>query len=78
MHFSLKGITYFRSRAGVQVAMRGIKPDIIRKYYTSVNGKQYPIKQVISVITGLGLSEFGTVDAGPLIKRLGFILKERR
>lgn len=74
MNFILKGLPCVLFRKGVKQTMRGVKPTPIRKYYVIVNRKRYSPKQVISTCTGLGLSEFGTVDAAPILIRLGFKL----
>lgn len=78
INFTLKGRRYHMSRSLTQGLLKDVKPNAIRKYYVVVNGKQYPIKQVISVYTNLGLSEFGSADAALLLSRIGFKIKSKK
>jgi len=75
VRFVLKGNVYQTDKKTVAAIMKYCRPRPIRKYYVVVNRKRYPIKQVISEVTHFGLSEFGTVDAAPILQRLGFKLR---
>lgn len=72
VHFTLKGRDYVCDHQMVKDFMFGAKILSIRKYYVSIYGRRYPVKQIVSAITGKDLSEFGSVDAVPLLRRLGF------
>ena len=74
MYFTLKGVRYALFKDRVIDEMKGVHPELIHKYYVIVNRRRYPIKQVLGVCLELGRSEFGTVDAGPILVRLGFQL----
>lgn len=52
------------------------KPEIesyrFRTRYLTINGKKYPIKGLVSIITGIPVTEFNTIQAVPLLEKLGF------
>lgn len=75
MRFVLKGQAYTADKELTEFKMFGVKPKAITKYYIIVNRRRYPIKQVIHVLTELGYSQFGSTDAGHLMRRLGFKLR---
>jgi len=43
-----------------------------RTRYLIINGKKYPIKGLVSIITGIPVTEFNTIQAVPLLEKLGF------
>jgi len=47
-----------------------------RKYYIEWNEKKYPIKQVLSLVTGLPKIAFTATDAYRVLTKLGFEVKE--
>jgi len=58
------------------------KPEIesygFRTRYVTINGKKYPIKGIVSIITGIPVTEFNTIQAVPLLEKLGFDVNFRR
>ena len=48
------------------------------KYYVSINGRRYPVKQLFSLATGIQRTEFITNEAVRHLKRLGFTVEESR
>jgi len=75
MKFILREKAYELSKEQVESKMRNIKPEVARKYFVRVNGVAYPIKQVLSIVTGANRIEFTSMDAASILRRLGFELK---
>lgn len=73
--FILKKNAYEFSKEDFERELIGLEPEIIRRYYVEINGKQFPPKQVIAHILKLGKVEFTTMDAANILRRLGFKLK---
>jgi len=76
MRFILKGKAYDIDKREIEARMIGVAPEAARKYYVTVNGKEYPPKQVLSQTLGLIRVEFTTMDAASILRRLGFELKQ--
>jgi hypothetical protein len=75
MRFILKNKVYEISKDDVIEKMRGVQPEVFRKYYIQINNMQYPPKQIIARVLELGRVEFTTMDAINILKRLGFELE---
>jgi hypothetical protein len=75
VRFILKGKVYNLTREEVEAKMEGIEPELARKYIIMVKGKEYPPKQVLAEMLGLGRVEFTTMDAANILRRLGFRLE---
>ncbi|MBL8778910.1 MAG: hypothetical protein JNK12_23470 [Acidimicrobiales bacterium] len=56
----------------VERALEGVAPEPLRDHYAIVNGRRYPPKQVIAVVTGLDRSAFITTQARSVLERLHF------
>ena len=77
--FTIKGKVYYITREDVINAIKDVEPDPLtgkRRYYVEINGKQYPIKQVLSLVTGLPRIAFTSMDAYRILTKLGFEVKE--
>jgi len=77
--FTIRGKVYNITREDVINAVKDVEPEPIigkRKYYVEINGRQYPIKQVISLVTGLPRIAFTAMDAYRILTKLGFEIKE--
>jgi len=72
MRFILRGQVLNLEKDDVTKAVRGASPGAIRKYGVKLNGKEYPIKQVVGAVTGLPSAEFTAHDAYRILKKLGF------
>jgi hypothetical protein len=55
--------------------MRGIVPEPITKYYIVVKVRNYPPKQVLSVVSKIDRIELTTMGAHHILKELGFDLR---
>jgi hypothetical protein len=61
--------------------LRGLQPEPLRgraKYYVELDGKKYPVKQVMAAVTGLSKESFSTEQAVKVLKALGFEVKDLR
>jgi hypothetical protein len=70
--FILGGKRYELSRKGVEEAMKDIVPRPLDKYYVTINGWNYPPKQVLSTVLRRPLVTFTTMDAQRVLHSLGF------
>lgn len=46
------------------------------RYYVELHGKKYPAKQAVQSATGLAKSEFISMDATRILKKLGFNVRD--
>jgi hypothetical protein len=64
-------------RADVEHAVRGERPEPVRTHSVEINGRRYPVKQVIGKLLerkGFARIDFTSADARRLLRRLGFKL----
>jgi len=77
--FTIRGRIYDITREDIINAIRDVEPEPLtgkRKYYIEINGKQYPIKQVVGLVTRLPRIAFTAMDAYRILTKLGFEVKE--
>lgn len=72
VHATIAHHPFDLTREHVEGAMAGVTPESIQAHYVIVNGRRYPPKQVIDVVTGLDRSSFITTQARRVLERLGF------
>jgi len=75
--FRLRGRVFKLTRRDVEEAVKkakesGVSPKNIRKYYVFVGGTAWPIKQVLSIATGIPVIEFPARTAYKVLKALCF------
>jgi len=61
--------------------LRGLEPEPLRgraKYYVELDGRKYPVKQVMATVTGLSKESLSTEQAVKVLKALGFDVKDLR
>lgn len=75
IRFTIAGKQVVLNKASVEEAMRSTTPDPIKKWWVSVGGVHFPIKQVLSVAVGLPTAAFISTDAYRILRRLGFEIK---
>jgi hypothetical protein len=75
MRFMVNQKEYRLEREDVEKRMRGILPEPIAKYYIVVRGRNYPPKQVLSIVSKIDRIELTTMGAHEILKRLGFDLR---
>jgi hypothetical protein len=56
----------------VEAALQGELPEPIHEHFVVVNGRRWPPKQVLAVLTGLDRADFTTHQARRALMRLGF------
>jgi 5-methylcytosine-specific restriction protein B len=67
------------SKERVVEALKGLQPEPFRgraRYYIELEGKKYPVKQVVVAVTGLSKESFATEQAVRVLKALGFKVKD--
>jgi len=77
--FTIRGRTFSISREDVERVLEKLDPEPLRgraKYYIEYRGRRYPIKQVISAVTGLPRVAFTAMHAYRILTALGFEVKE--
>ena len=72
MRFTVKGREFDISREQIVRVVKGKEPKPIKKYYVEIEGKRYPIKQVIEWVTGLHPIDFTSMYANDILSKLGF------
>ncbi len=80
MDFKIKGAWYEITREDVIAATRDVRPnaaDARNRYFVTLHGRQYPIKQVVRLVTGLVPPVFTAQYAYRILSRLGFEISER-
>jgi hypothetical protein len=70
--FTLRGKTFEKRRDDFLKAMKGLEPGRIKKYSALVNGKHYPIRQVLAAVTKLPAIAITSQDAYRVLERFGF------
>jgi hypothetical protein len=69
---TVSGRTYQLDERTVQEALKTELPEPIREHYVIVNGRRWPPKQVLALVTGLDRADFTTHQARSALTRLGF------
>ena len=69
---TVSGHQYELDRGGVQAALEGVLPEPIQEHFVVINGRRWPPKQVLAVVTGLDRADFTTHQARRALTRLGF------
>jgi len=72
MKFTIRGKSYVIEKKDIVERMKGKEPDDIDKYYVVLEGRKYPIKQVIEEVCGIPLIGFTSMDAYRILEKLGF------
>jgi hypothetical protein len=70
--FTLRGRTFEKSSEDFAKAIKGLEPGRIQKYSTLINGKRYPIRQVLAAVTKLPPIAITSQDAYRVLEKLGF------
>jgi hypothetical protein len=70
--FTLRGRSFEKEKADVAKAAKGLPPGRIQKYSTVVNGTRFPIRQLVSALTGVPTIEITSQDAYRILQKFGF------
>ena len=57
---TVSGHRYELDRDGVQAALEGVLPEPIHEHFVVINGRRWPPKQVLALVTGLDRADFTT------------------
>jgi hypothetical protein len=76
LKFTIGGHAVQLSKEDVERALEGMNPDTVKKYWIVISGKQFPIKQALSVATNIPPAAFISTDAYRVLSRLGFEVKQ--
>ncbi len=80
MNFQIHGKLYPITSENVLAATRDVQPNALdgrHKYFVTLHGRQYPVKQVLQRVTGLAPLVFTSQYALSILPRLGFEISER-
>jgi hypothetical protein len=69
---TVSGHRYELDRDRVQAALKSVLPEPIHEHFVVVNGRRWPPKQVLALVTGLDRADFTTHQARRALTRLGF------
>jgi hypothetical protein len=69
---TVSGHRYELDTHGVQAALEGVLPEPIHEHFVVINGRRWPPKQVLALVTGLDRADFTTHQARRALIRLGF------
>ena len=72
LSFTLRGRTFEKERNEFTAAVLQKIPGRIQKYSTQINGTRYPIRQVVSLVTGLPPIAITSQDAYRILEKFGF------
>ncbi len=74
-YIKLHGKEYHLEKADIVNALKGVDPQPAHEFTISINGVHYPIKQAISLATGLPIEKFSGSEAHEFLRRLGFVIE---
>jgi hypothetical protein len=69
---TVSGRKYELDHDGVEAALRSVLPEPIHEHFVVINGRRWPPKQVLSLLTGLDRADFTSHQARRALTRLGF------
>lgn len=72
------GIKLNLSARQVEQRLAKVEPEPIHRYYTVVNGRRFPLKQVVSLVTDVNKAEITTQKARSILRHLGFGVHRRQ
>ena len=75
---TVSGHRYRLDRRVVEAALAGELPEPIHEHFVVINGRRWPPKQVLALVTGLDRADFTTHQARRAMTRLGFTAARAR
>lgn len=69
---TVSGHRYDLDAADVEDVLRGELPEPLQEHFVVINGRRWPPKQVLALVTGLDRADFTTHQARRAMIRLGF------
>ncbi len=77
MKLRVRGKVFNITKKEVEQKLAGIEPELGVKYFIVIEGKEYPIKQIVGKAFSLSRADFVTQEAYRILRRLGFKIVER-
>jgi hypothetical protein len=74
---TIAGQKFTFGRDDVERVARRLDPEPIDVFFTVVNGRRFPPKQLVEALTGLDRADFNSHQARSLLVRLGFAVERR-
>lgn len=75
MDFTIGGTKVSLDKRTVETALKNVTPEPVSRYSVRIGALDYPIKQVVSVATGIPSIAFISTTAYRVLIRLGFDVK---
>jgi len=75
---TVSGHRYQLDRHAVEATLEGVLPEPIQEHFVVINGRRWPPKQVLALVTGLDRADFTTHQARRAMTRLGFTAARAR
>jgi 5-methylcytosine-specific restriction protein B len=72
VEFTIDGERYDLTRAGVESILATLEPGSVHTYSVEVEGRHFPVKQVLAESTGLSVTDFDSTRAQRILQSLGF------
>jgi 5-methylcytosine-specific restriction protein B len=72
MEFTINGERHDLTRAGVESVLATLEPGTVHTYSVEVEGRRFPVKQVLAEATGLAVTDFVSTRARGVLRSLGF------
>jgi hypothetical protein len=70
--FTLRGKSFERRKDDFVKATKGLEPGRIQKYSTVIDGRRFPIRQVLAKVTKLKAIAITSQDAYRVLEKFGF------
>jgi len=78
MRIRIKNKVYHVTKEDVRKKLSKVEPEPGQRYFVKIQGRLYPIKQVVSEVFSIPKAEYNSQEAYRIIKNLGFkIIIER-
>ena len=72
MKIRFAGKIYQLEKTDIDKALRGVDPEMGRRFFVEIGGREFPIKQAVAKAIGRPALEIGTNTAYSALRRLGF------
>jgi hypothetical protein len=69
---TVSGHQYSLDSHSVEAVLQGALPEPIQEHFVVINGRRWPPKQVLALVTGLDRADFTSHQARRALTRLGF------
>jgi hypothetical protein len=76
MHIRLAGKDFDLDAAGIADRLAGHTPNAVTKLSTQLGGDRWPIKQVLTIATGISPEQFTSQEARRRLSKLGLVIEE--